>query len=107
VAADSGFSEAVQFELCDYAVAIRLMQELAPTRPARFHQGVDCCLVTVFLRPVSGDLARLLRHVEDFVAAESLGALRFELDGRGYVLRAGEVDWASAPAGTTEILPSG
>ena len=39
----------------------------------------------------------LLREVEAWVAEESLCAIRFMLDGRIYVLGAGEADWNSHP----------
>jgi hypothetical protein len=41
------------------------------------------------------DLAVLLREVEAWVEEESLAAIRFELDGRAYVLEAGEPDWTA------------
>ncbi|HEY3050991.1 MAG TPA: hypothetical protein VGJ40_04640 [Gaiellaceae bacterium] len=44
------------------------------------------------------DLAPLLRAVERWVAAEALRALRFELDGRAYILEAGEPNWTAAVA---------
>jgi hypothetical protein len=36
-----------------------------------------------------------MREVSRWIEQEALGALRFELDGRGYVLEAGEVDWST------------
>jgi hypothetical protein len=38
-----------------------------------------------------------MRSVEDWVAQESLRAIRFELDDRSYVLESGETDWKSLP----------
>jgi hypothetical protein len=35
--------------------------------------------------------------LEAWVEEESLCAIRFEVDGREYVLQAGEADWQSAP----------
>jgi hypothetical protein len=42
------------------------------------------------------DLAQLLRVVEAWVIEESLGPIRFHLDGRSYILEAGEANWAAA-----------
>ena len=36
------------------------------------------------------------------MARESLRAIRFELDGRVYILEAGEVDWAYVPRPAVE-----
>ncbi len=49
------------------------------------------------LRREAGDLAFLLRTVERWVADESLGGIRFELDGRDYLL-AGEEPNRATPA---------
>ena len=57
----------------------------------------DINLVTARLRDHSADLAVLLRELEAWVVEESLFAIRFEVDGREYVLQAGEADWQSAP----------
>ena len=40
----------------------------------------------------------LLRSVEAWVEKESLVAIRYALDGREYVLTAGEADWAALTA---------
>jgi len=39
-------------------------------------------------------LAALLRRVEAWVAEKGLYAIRFQLDGRWYVLVSGEATWA-------------
>ena len=44
------------------------------------------------------DLAILLRIVETWVDNESLWAIRYELDGRNYVLAAGDPVWADLAA---------
>src|SRR5689334_24777789 len=86
-AVDAGsLSNAVRFEVRDHATGVRLMQRLAPRWAARFCVRDDICTVRVSLRPEKGDLARLLREVERFVAGEVPAALRYELDGRNYVL---------------------
>ena len=38
----------------------------------------------------------LLRNVEAWVKQESMCAIRFQVDGREYILAAGEADWAAA-----------
>jgi hypothetical protein len=44
-----------------------------------------------------------MRTVEDWVARESLRAIRFELDGRVYIMESGEVNWAFLPRPTVEV----
>jgi hypothetical protein len=90
-------TETVQFELPDLAGAARLATLLRPSWPIAVSEQDDVALVEVFVRPSAADLASLLRLVEDWVARESLRAIRFELDGRCYVMEAGSADWASMP----------
>ena len=42
----------------------------------------------------AGELARLLRTVEAWVAERALGAVRYHLDGKAYILAAGEIAWS-------------
>jgi hypothetical protein len=63
----------------------------------------DVALVDVYVRASRTDLASLMRTVEDWVARESLRAIRFELDNRVYILEAGEVNWEFLPRPTVEI----
>jgi hypothetical protein len=95
----NGHSDAVQFEIGDLASAVRLTRRLSPYWLVTFEEGFHACLVTVQLRHRPDDVAVLLRAVERFVAEESLRAVRYSLDGRGYVLEAGDADWANVPAG--------
>ena len=44
-----------------------------------------------------------MRTVEDWVARESLRAIRFEIDGRVYIMESGEVDWEFLPRPTVEV----
>jgi hypothetical protein len=55
---------------------------------------MDTVGVRALLPPEPEDVAALLREVEAWVEEESLLALRFELDGRAYVLEAGEAAWS-------------
>jgi hypothetical protein len=56
----------------------------------RWHTGLyecdDVVLVAVELRPRADDLARLLRAVKLWLEVSDVGALRFHLDARAYVL---------------------
>ena len=64
----------------------------------------DVAIVDVYIRASRTDLASLMRTVEDWVARESLRAIRFELDGRVYILESGEVNWAFLPRPTIEVV---
>jgi len=96
-----GLTETVQFELPDLAGAARLATLLRSRWAVSVNEEDDVALVDVYVRPRT-DLASLMRTVEDWVARESLRAIRFELDGRVYILEAGEVDWAFVPRPTVE-----
>ena len=88
--------EQVCFELLDFAAAARLMRRLSAERSAALLFEEPYVVAAAF-QPGSSDLAALLSEVEAWVAEESLCAIRFMLDGRIYVLGAGEADWNSHP----------
>ena len=88
--------EQVCFELMDFAAAARLMRRLSAERSAAVLFEEPYVVAAAF-QSESGDLATLLREVEAWVAEESLCAIRYMLDGRIYVLKAGEADWTSHP----------
>jgi hypothetical protein len=91
-------SEAVSFEIPDLATAARLAKRLAGRWMIDLvAESDELMLLVAELRPRSGDLAALLREVEAWVAEETLCAVRFEVDGRSYVLEAGEANWDSPP----------
>jgi hypothetical protein len=93
-----GFSDQLlQFEIPALAAAERLGDLLAERWRAWIHQTKDAAVVCAKLNGDPVDLAVLLRVVESWVEEESLCAIRYELDGRKYVLAAGELAW-SAPA---------
>ena len=100
------FAEAVHFEVADLAAAVRLTRRLSETWIVSLRERRDVNLVSAALRNDRGELAVLLRTVESWVEDESLCMIRFEVDGREYVLHAGEADWRSAPH-TAEIAPNG
>jgi hypothetical protein len=89
--------ETLQVELPDLAGAARLATVLRPHWPVQVHERNEVVLVTVYFRTTTADLASLLRSVEAWVAQESLCAIRFELDGRAYVMQAGDANWTFAP----------
>ena len=88
--------EQVCFELLDFAAAARLMRRLSAERSAALLFEEPYVVAAAF-QPGSSDLAALLREVEAWVEEESLCAIRFMLDGRIYVLGAGEADWNAHP----------
>ena len=90
-------ARAVHFEIADLAAAVRLTRRLAETRVVSLRERGDINLVSAALRNEPDDRAVLLRTVEAWVGEESLCAIRFEVDGREYVLQAGEADWRGAP----------
>jgi hypothetical protein len=88
-------SSAIRFEIVELGTAVRLAQRLGRTRPVILvSETIDLKSVVAEIRSGPSDLAELLREVEEWVAEESLGAIRYELDGRDYVLDAGEPDWS-------------
>jgi hypothetical protein len=101
-------SDVVLIEVPDPGLSALLAERLAN----RWRVTVDAArpdvvAVLVELRPVEQDLARLMRDVACWAKQEALGALRFELDGRGYVLEAGEVDWPADVAGVSAAASRG
>jgi hypothetical protein len=94
---DSGHGlEQVCFELLDFSAATRLVRRLGAERSAALLFDEPYVVVASF-QPEASDLAKLLRDVEAWVAEESLRAIRYMLDGRIYVLEAGEPDWGALP----------
>jgi hypothetical protein len=92
-------TEVLRFEIPDIASAVRLTRHLGAKWTVLLEERHDVDIVAVLLRPWAGDLAILLREVEGWVEKEGICAIRYELDGRDYVLEAGEPDWSFAPAG--------
>jgi hypothetical protein len=101
----TALAEAVHFEVADLAAAVRLTRRLARIWVVSLRERRDVNLVSAALHENRRDLALLLRTVESWVEEESLCMIRFELDGREYVLQAGEADWQSAPC--AQIVPNG
>jgi hypothetical protein len=96
VAASAG---SVRFEIPGAARSARLVRRLARRVNVMLLPGkgeLNAIVAELGVQP--DDLAVLLREVETWVEEESLAAIRFELDGRSYVLEAGEIDWTSVEA---------
>ena len=101
-------SDVVLIEIPDPGLSALLAERLSD----RWRVSVDAArpdvvAVRVNLRPVGQDLALLLRSIACWIEQERLGAVRFELDGRGYVLEAGEVDWPTDVAGVSAAASRG
>ena len=94
------FTETVQFELPDLASAARLATLLRTCWAVSVNEEDGTALVDVGIGTSTTELASLLRTVEAWVEAQSLRAIRFELDGRCYVLEAGDADWSAVPRPT-------
>lgn len=84
---DAPFDEIVVFELPDEAEAQRLWLRLLPARLAWVHRRGDGHCVSAVLRTEPGDLALLLRELEDWLDERDVAEVPFELDGRTYALR--------------------
>jgi hypothetical protein len=88
-------SDTVRFEVVELATAVRLAQRLGRNRSVILvaeSEYVKSVVAEVHRKPA--DLAELLREVETWIGDESLGAIRYELDGRAYVLDGGDSDWS-------------
>jgi hypothetical protein len=79
-------SETVVFELPDGVGARRLCERLRPHWRGGCHDGDEAAIVSVVLRPAEGDLAALLRTVRLWARETAIGAIRFHLDGRAYLI---------------------
>ena len=84
---DASLNDIVLFEVAAQAGATQLLAELSQARLAWMERGDDVSIVGVLLNPDDADLAHLLRTVETWAEQRGLLALRFEVDGRTYVLQ--------------------
>jgi hypothetical protein len=91
-------NEIVLFEISGPEYAAGLCELLATDRLAWTQTRDGVRHVGVLLQPTEGDLAALLRSVEGWIAERGLVAIRFQLDGRTYVLRAAEAGPPTVPA---------
>lgn len=79
-------NEIVLFEVPDAQSARGLFAYVAPRRLAWHQRADEGSIVGVVLNPDADDLALLLRAVQAWLDGVNLAAIRFELDGRTYVL---------------------
>jgi hypothetical protein len=80
--------ETVLFELPSKYWAEELLLNALSERVSWLQIGEDASVVGVLLAPDELDLARLMRCVQDWLEHSGLLAIRFEVDGRNYVLEA-------------------
>ena len=85
---ETPLDEIVLFELPSKYFAEQLLLSALSERVAWLQIGEAASIVGVLLTPDELDLARLLREVQTWLDRSGLLALRFELDGRAYVLEA-------------------
>lgn len=93
-AARMPIDDIVVFELPCGDDATDLFHGLDPDRTAWAHALGEVWLVGTELR-AADDLAVLLREVERWVADRRLGAIRFWVDEKDYVMHAGEIAWSA------------
>jgi hypothetical protein len=93
---NADLNDAIAFEVPTYAAAKGLLTRLRPTWRAEVEDVERAWTVVAELRPDRNDLAVLLRDVESWLGVSGLGAIRFHLDGRHYVLDACESVWVVA-----------
>jgi len=86
------FLDQVHFEVIDYSAAVRLTERLGETWTAGLLGG-EPYVIAAAVSSEPGDLATLLRNVQDWIREESLYAIRFMLDNEIYVLAAGGTEW--------------
>jgi hypothetical protein len=85
---ETSLDEIVLFELPSKYFAEELLLSALSERVAWLQIGDAASTVGVLLTPDELDLARLLREVQTWLDRSGLLALRFEVDGRAYVLEA-------------------
>jgi hypothetical protein len=86
-------SDAIEFEVPAFAAYRRFAAQLRLGWTTFVEELEDSTLIIVELGPEPTSFARLLRLVEEWVCEECLGAIHFSVDGRDYLLEAGEFDW--------------
>ena len=87
------FEDTLALEIPNGQAARRLCQVLAGDWVAWIEPEPAVAVVHVSLNPGPVDLGVLMRVVENWVEKESLCAIRYWVDGRDYVLHAGDFAW--------------
>jgi hypothetical protein len=90
--------DVVRFELSEWAGAESLSSRLRARWLEWIEKPEDGWVVAAELRLELGDLSLLLRAVESWLIERGLRGLRFELDGRSYLLRAPETAFTGVAA---------
>jgi hypothetical protein len=86
--------QVIRFEVLDIGASARLAERLAGRWSVELDaERGDAMVVLVELGQEAEDLGLLLREVESWVEEESLVAIRCVVDGRAYVVSAGEAEW--------------
>ena len=80
-------NDIVLFEVPTRSGATELLAEFSSSHLAWLERGGEVSVVGVLLNAEDGELARVLREVERWTEKRGLPAIRFELDGRTYVLQ--------------------
>ena len=86
---DDALNETLIFELFDAARGERLCERLRSRWHVDLYECEEFVLIAAELGPRQDDLAVLLRAVSLWAGENALPALRFHVDGRAYVLDAG------------------
>jgi hypothetical protein len=81
-------SDVVRFELPAYVDAETLCDRLRPRWPGTKTLDGDVWRVSARVEKSKADLVALLRTVEAYVAEAGLDAIRYQLDGRFYIMDA-------------------
>jgi hypothetical protein len=89
-------SNVVRFEIPAYAGIDELCAYIRPRWGGSIKFQDDVWYVSARVRRTRNDLAQLLRKVEAYVAESGLHAIRYELDGRFYIMEAQRVEQAVA-----------
>jgi len=89
-------SNVVRFEVPAYAGIDELCAYIRPRWGGSIKFQDDVWYVSARVRRTKNDLAQLLRKVEAYVAESGLQAIRYELDGRFYIMEAQRVEQAVA-----------
>jgi hypothetical protein len=91
-------SNVVRFEIPAYAGIDELCAYIRPRWGGSIKFQDDVWYVSARVRRTRDDLAQLLRKVEAYVAESGLQAIRYEVDGRFYIMEAEHVEPAAAAA---------
>jgi hypothetical protein len=89
-------SDIVRFEIPTYIDADGLCAIIRPRWRGTVRKVGGVWVISARFRKTRKDLAVLLRTVEGYVSEAGLRAIRYQLDGRFYILEAAEVEHSLA-----------